>query len=389
MMQELGFAGQEVDGVGTGGTPVPQGQVDRNATKMAANESTRASNAAHSGNGSGNGKHADVPRAVFTARVAGSGLAGADVVSLANFDRGEVLRILGKAQEIKRSPRGFTRALDGRSAIMLFEKPSLRTRVSFQVGLARLGGSTVYMDHATQRLGERESVYDYGKNLERWVDLIIARVYSQKVIEELAAASRVPVINALSDLHHPCQALADALTIAEHHCGGKLDELGGVKVAYVGDGNNVCHSLMHACTLLGAKVVAVTPKGYEPNGEIVRECEAFAKVSGGSVEVTNSVNGVAGANVVYTDVWMSMGQADATGKRMRAFGNYRVDAEMMGKAGSGGKGATFMHCLPANRGVEVTDEVIDSAASVVFDQAENRMWAQNGLVVEILEGTGD
>lgn len=356
---------------------------------MAANESSRASGAP---NTNSNGKHADVPRAMFTARAAGSGLTGADVVSLSHFDRAEVTRILGRAQEIKRTPRAFARALEGRSAIMLFEKPSLRTRVSFQVGLARLGGSSVYMDHATQRLGERESVYDYGKNLERWVDLIIARVYSQKVIEELAAASRVSVINALSDLHHPCQALADAMTIAEHHCAGRIEDMGQVKVAYVGDGNNVCHSLMHACTLLGAKMVVVTPKGYEPNGEIVRECEAFASASGGALEVTNSVNGVAGANVVYTDVWMSMGQADATGKRLRAFASYRVDADMMAKAASGtkpGTTTTFMHCLPANRGVEVTDEVIDSPASVVFDQAENRMWAQNGLMVEILETTGD
>lgn len=348
---------------------------------MAANESTRtpggAANAA-------NGKHADTPRAVFTPRVPGSSLAGADVVSLSNFDRAEIVSILRKARQIKRSPRDFTRVLDGRSAIMLFEKPSLRTRVSFQVGLARLGGSSVYMDHATQRLGERESVYDYGKNLERWVDLIIARVYSQKVIEELAAASRVPVINALSDMHHPCQALADVLTIAEHHCNGAVDAMGSVKVAYVGDGNNVCHSLMHACALLGAKVVAVTPKGYEPSPEVVRECEAFAKASGGSVEVTNSVNGVSGANAVYTDVWLSMGQADASGKRLRAFNSYRVDADMMKKAAPG---ATFMHCLPANRGVEVTDEVIDSAASVVFDQAENRMWAQNGLMVQILDAS--
>lgn len=357
---------------------------------MAANESTRPGNGGGNSSGPGaanaNGKHADTPRAVFTPRVAGSGLASADVVSLANFDRAEIVRILSKAQQIKKTPRAFTRALDGRSAIMLFEKPSLRTRVSFQVGLARLGGSSVYMDHATQRLGERESVYDYGKNLERWVDLIIARVYSQKVIEEMAAASRVPVINALSDMHHPCQALADVLTICEHHCGGRLDAFGGVKVAYVGDGNNVCHSLMHACALLGASVVAITPKGYEPSAEVVRECEAFAKASGGSVDVTNSVNGVAGANAVYTDVWLSMGQADASGKRMRAFNSYRVDGEMMSKAA---KGATFMHCLPANRGVEVTDEVIDSPASVVFDQAENRMWAQNGLMLEILgDGNG-
>ncbi len=329
-------------------------------------------------------KH-DSPRAVFTLRVPGAqgtGLIGADVVNLAHFNQAEIRQILSSAAHIKADPKAYTHALEGRSAIMLFEKPSLRTRVSFQVGIARMGGTSVYMDHATQRLGERESVYDYGKNLERWVDLIIARVYSQRVIEELAAASRVPVINALSDIHHPCQALADLLTVAEHMCAGNLDRLREVKIAYMGDGNNVCHSLMHAATALGANVVAITPKGYEPNAEVVKECEDFAKASGGSVEVTNSVAAIAGAHAVYTDVWLSMGQADASGKRMRAFTPYRVDPEMMAKAAPN---AIFMHCLPANRGVEVTDEVIDAPTSVVFDQAENRMWAQNGLMLELFE----
>jgi ornithine carbamoyltransferase len=327
----------------------------------------------------------DVPRAVFVPRTPGDGLVGADVVSLAHFRRDEIARVLATARTVKADPRGHARRLEGRSGIMLFEKPSLRTRVSFQVGVARLGGTTVYMDHATQRLGERESVYDYGKNLERWVDVIIARVYSQRVIEEMAAASRVPVINALSDVHHPCQALADVMTIAEHRRAGRADALAGVKVVYVGDGNNVCHSLMHACSMLGATVVAITPKGYEPSAEVVRECEAFARESGGRVEVTASLAAVERADAVYTDVWLSMGQADASGKRLRAFAPYRVDADLMARASAGADApALFMHCLPANRGVEVTDEVIDAPTSVVFDQAENRMWAQNGLLLEVL-----
>lgn len=313
------------------------------------------------------------------ARTKDAGLTGSDVLTLADFSPAEIARVLDATAAVKADPATYSRAMAGKSAIMLFEKPSLRTRVTFEVGIAKLGGHAVYFDHSTQRLGERESVQDYGRNLERWVDLIIARVFSQQVLNELATAAKCPVINALSDVHHPCQALADVFTLRE-----KLGDLRKVRLAYVGDGNNVCHSLMHACALTGASIVVVTPPDYEPMAEFTAEARQIADKTGAAVTVSNDVGAIKGCHAVYTDVWVSMGQADMQGKRMKAFKAYQVNAELMARTGTD---AYFMHCLPAHRGVEVTDDVIDSSRSIVYDEAENRMHAQNGLMTCLLSNS--
>lgn len=301
-------------------------------------------------------------------------LAGADLLTLASLTGPTIDTLLETALAMKRDYTPYSRVLAGHSAILLFEKPSLRTRISFEVGIAKLGGHPIYMDHSAQRLGERESVTDYGRNLERWVGLIVARVFRHSVVAELAAASRVPVINALCDLYHPCQALADYLTLRE-----KFGSVKGLRVAYVGDGNNVCHSLMHGAAILGAHLVAITPKGREPSPEVARECEALAHASarGGGFTITNDPDQVHAADAVYTDVWVSMGEAAHSSTERKKFLKYQVNEALMAKAGPR---AVFMHCLPAKRGQEVVDAVIDSPTSVVYDQAENRMHAQNALL---------
>ncbi len=300
----------------------------------------------------------------------------ADLLTLASLDASAMRRIFETAAAMKRDYAPFSRILAGRSAILLFEKPSLRTRISFEAGIARLGGHPIYMDHSAQRLGERESITDYGRNLERWVSLIVARVFRHAVVAELAAASRVPVINALCDLYHPCQALADYFTLWERF--GRLE---GLRVAYVGDGNNVCHSLMHGAAILGAELIVVTPEGHEPSPGVTREARELAgaptSAGPGTITLTNNPDAVAGVHAVYTDVWVSMGEAAHSASERKKFLRYQVNESLMAKAGAQ---AVFMHCLPAKRGQEVVDAVIDSARSIVYDQAENRMHAQNALL---------
>lgn len=320
--------------------------------------------------------------------MAGTALAGVsianlrqkDVLRLSHLTREDVLALFKTARAMKKSPLEFSEALKGRSIAMLFEKPSLRTRVSFEVGLHRLGAQAVYLDHSEQRLGERETVADYGHNLERWVNAIVARVYKQTVLEEMASASRVPVVNALSDLFHPCQALADFLTLQE-----KRNELKGLRLAYVGDGNNVCHSLMELGAILGSHVTALTPSERGPASSVLEECRALGAKSGSEIRVSHDLADVAGHDAVYTDVWVSMGQGTETDRTRKLFKPFQVNAELMQKAAAGVKHPPlFMHCLPAHRGSEVTDDVIDSPASVVFDQAENRMHAQMALLFHML-----
>lgn len=290
-----------------------------------------------------------------------------------------IREILAEAADLKaalrRDPAATSTLLRGRSLVMLFEKPSLRTRVSFEIGMAKLGGSAVHLDHRTERLGVRESVSDYARNLERWCDVIVARVFEHATLEQLAEASSVPVINALSEQFHPCQALADVLTLAEH---GR--HAGEASIAFVGDGNNVCHSLMETVALLGGRFIAITPESCRPDERIFEECRSLATESGAEILWSSDPANVAGVDAVYTDAWISMGQSDAHDKRGRMT-PYRVDAPLLETAGPQ---ALFMHCLPAHRGEEVLDEVIDSPASVVFDQAENRMHAQNALLVRLI-----
>lgn len=313
-------------------------------------------------------------------------LRGQDLLTLSNLSPLTILELFETARLAKADITPYRRALDGKSAALLFEKPSLRTKMSFEVGIAKLGGHPVFMDHASQRLGARESVRDYAKNLERWVDCIVARVYLQTALEEMAEAARCPVINALSDRFHPCQGLADLFTLFEI-AGHEPSRLREMRLAYVGDGNNVCHSLMHAATLLGVGMTVLTPKGYAPAADVTKECETFAKAAGSAFTVTHDVPAIEGHDAIYTDVWVSMGQSggvDEVTRRRKVFSKYQVDSAMMERASRGRKNpAVFMHCLPAQRGLEVTDDVIDAPQSVVYDQAENRMWAQNALLVHM------
>lgn len=309
---------------------------------------------------------------------------GRDLLTLANVSPRAVLELFATAAASKADVTPYRRVLDGKSFALLFEKPSLRTKMSFEVGIAKLGGHPIFMDHAAARLGARESVRDYAKNLERWVDGIVARVYLQTALEELADSARCPVINALSDRYHPCQALADLFTLFEQagHDHARLREM---RLAYVGDGNNVCHSLMHAATLLGVHTTVITPKGFAPASDVTRECEAFAKAAGSTLLVTTDPAAIERHHAVYTDVWVSMGQpggVDEVTRRRKIFAKYQVSADLMARASSGlSTPSLFMHCLPAQRGLEVTDDVIDSPHSIVYDQAENRMHAQNALLI--------
>ncbi len=342
-------------------------------------------------------------------------LRGADLLTFASLTPGVVAELFASARELKAEFRarraGLSLPLPGDAgaigvangpgsvvagdplrevtAVLLFEKPSLRTKMSFEAGISMLGGSSIFMDHSQQKLGEREAVKDYALNLERWVSCIIARVYSQEVLYELAQHASVPVINALSDRFHPCQALADLFTLSE-----RAEALGmpltQMKLAYVGDGNNVCHSLMHAATMLGVSTTVIAPKGYEPAADVVAECQALCNASGATLAITDDLAAIKGHHAVYTDVWVSMGQADTAAKRRKVFAEFQVNAVLMALASKGlnlPEGAYFMHCLPAQRGVEVADEVIDSKASLVYEQAENRMHAQDALLLAMLGRT--
>jgi ornithine carbamoyltransferase len=319
-------------------------------------------------------------------------LKNSDLLTLATLDAAQIEELFITAAATKRDISPYRRSLDGKTIILLFEKPSLRTRVTFEVGPGKMGAKTIFFDHSKERVGAREAVKDYGRNLERWVDCIVARVFSQDVLEELAANCDVPVINALSDSFHPCQALADYFTLCEK-LGGKqgvkagLNKLKGFKLAYIGDGNNVCASLMHGAAKLGVHLTVICPKGYQPEPAVLDEARAMAGNSGATITVTHDPGAVKGAQAVYTDTWVSMGDEAEKVKRMGAFAKFRVDEKLMEQAANGsGAEPYFMHCLPAHRGAEVTDAVIDAPTSIVYDQAENRMHVQNALLLHMLGG---
>ena len=281
------------------------------------------------------------------------------------------------AAEIKAHPDRYRTTLAGRSLVLIFEKPSLRTRVTFEVGIASLGGHSVFLDHTTTRLGERESARDIAKNLERWVHGIVARVFSQESLEDLAKNANIPVINALSDMYHPCQALADFFTLEE-----RFGNLRGLKFAYVGDGNNMCHSLLTIGARTGAHTRVATPAGYEPDAGIVAEAKRVARETKGKIELFHSpAEAVAGAQAIYTDVWASMGQEEESSAREKAFAEFQVNDALFSHAAPD---SVFLHCLPAHRGLEVTDEVMDSPRSIVYDQAENRLHVQKAILHTLL-----
>jgi len=296
-----------------------------------------------------------------------------DLLSIADLSRSDIEAIFALAKTLKAAlPAGRShRRLAGRAAAMIFEKPSLRTRVTFEIGISQLGGSAVYLAPGDIRLGERESVPDIARNLSRWVDLIVARTFAHEVLHELATNATVPVVNALSDREHPCQVLADCFTLIE-----KRKRLRGLKLAFVGDGNNMVHSLMLASTRLGIDFRLACPGGYEPDGTLVAEAR---RSTNGSVTITHSVEeAVSGADVLYTDVWTSMGQEAEQARRRDAFRGYQLNARTLALAK---RDARVMHCLPAHRGDEITDEVLDGPQSIVLDQAENRLHVQKAIMV--------
>jgi len=291
-----------------------------------------------------------------------------------DLSQDELLALLSLTQQVKSTPSRFAKALTGRYISLLFEKPSLRTRMTFELAIKQLGGDAILN---VGPIADREPLKDVARNLDRWTNAIVARVFSQKTIDDLAHWSAVPVINALSDRYHPCQALADIFTMQE-----KFGDLRGVKLAFCGDGNNVAHSLMLSSLRLGMNFAIATPEGYEPDPEVVSQAEALAAVSGGQLLITNDpAQAVDGAQGVYTDVWASMGQEHEKAQRMSDFAPYQVNSGLFEKASSD---AVFLHCLPARRNEEVTDEVIESPASVVFDQAENRLHVQKALLLMLI-----
>jgi ornithine carbamoyltransferase len=306
-------------------------------------------------------------------------LAGEDMCSIGDLSSSEVRAILKLGHDVKRNPREYRHALDAKQMVLMFEKASLRTRLSFEAGINTMGGNAIFVDQTSSPLGEREAIADVARNVERWVDVIVLRTYAHDTITEMAANSRVPVINALSDFEHPCQALADFMTLEEH-----FGSISGLNFTYVGDGNNVCHSLMLTGAQLGANVTIATPRGYSPDIEIVTMAREMAEKNGCEVRLLQDPQAaVEGANAVYTDVCVSMGFEHESTKRAPIFRPFQVNEALMAKAQPN---AVFMHCLPARRNAEVTDAVLDGPQSIVFDQAENRMHAQKALLLLLLGG---
>ena len=289
----------------------------------------------------------------------------------------EILATFTLARKMKANRKKFAKALQGKTLALIFEKPSLRTRTSFDVGIQQLGGFSLYLSPAEISLGKRESVYDVAKNLERMVQGIMIRTFAHQIVIDMAKYASIPVINGLTDYSHPCQAMADFMTIQE-----KKKKLKGLKLCYVGDGNNVAHSLMFAGARLGVSVTVACPSGYDPSSTATEQATDDAKATGARIEVVHDpVEGVRNADVVYTDVWASMGQESEAEARKIIFLPYQVNTTLMSRAK---KDAIFMHCLPAHRGDEVTDEVIDSKQSVVFDEAENRLHAQKAIMYQLM-----
>jgi ornithine carbamoyltransferase len=309
-----------------------------------------------------------------------SALAGRDLCSVADLTSRELAAILALAHDVKRNPREYRWALDAKQMVMFFEKASLRTRLTFQTAMNTLGGSALFVDQTQSPLGERESLADIARNVERWVQAIVLRTYAHETITEMAQYATVPVINALSDLEHPCQAIADFMTLEE-----RFGNLRGFRFTYVGDGNNVCHSLMLTAALLGAHCTVGTPKNYAPKADIVAQARAIANVTGSDITLVNDpVAAVKNADGVYTDVCTSMGFEHEATKRAPIFKPYQVNEALMAQAAPT---AVFLHCLPAHRNAEVTDAVLDGPQSVVFEQAENRMHAQKALLLMLLGGS--
>jgi ornithine carbamoyltransferase len=302
-----------------------------------------------------------------------------DLLSLNNYSGKEISFLIELAAKLKKELKAgkFSKPLANKTVALIFEKPSLRTHATFETGIVQLGGHSLYLPSSNIRIGVRESVEDIAKNLERWVHAIVIRTFSQAVVETLANNASIPVINALTDDAHPCQALATGLTIKEH-----FGSFRGLRIAYVGDGNNVASSLFILCAKLGMDAVHIGPKGYELNPKDLAEITRATKESKCQFQYTTELEGVRGADLVYTDVWTSMGQETETKFRLKAFKGYQVNRKLMEMAD---KGAKFSHCLPAHRGEEVSADVIDSKASVAIDEAENRLHVQKAVLATLIK----
>jgi len=300
-------------------------------------------------------------------------MAPKDLLTGAEWSPAHTRELLAITSDIKANPANYADTLRGKFIALIFEKPSLRTRVTFEVGIQSMGGHVVFLDHTQARLGERESIADVARNLERWVQGIVARVYEQRVLDEMAATTEIPVVNALSDKFHPCQALADFFTLEE-----KFANLKGLKLAYVGDGNNVCHSLMYLAARLGVNLRIATPANYAPDADVTADSKRVAKETKAKIELfTDPREAVEDVQAVYTDSWTSMGFEAEEKVRNAVFAPYQVNRELMALAAPD---AVFMHCLPAHRGLEVTPEILDGQQSVVLDQSENRMYVQKAIL---------
>jgi ornithine carbamoyltransferase len=306
-------------------------------------------------------------------------LSGRDLCSIADLTVEEMAALMELAHAVKANPEDFRHALDARQMVMFFEKASLRTRLTFETAINTLGGNAIFVDQTQSPLGERESLSDMAHNIERWMAIMVLRTYAHDTITEIAACSKIPVINALSDLEHPCQAIADFFTLEE-----RFGSAEGLHFTYVGDGNNVCHSLMLTAAQLGSHCTIATPKGFAPKLEIIHKAIEIAETTGGSITLMHDpVKAVTGADAVYTDVCTSMGFEHEATKRAPIFKPYQVNEALMANAQAD---AVFMHCLPAHRNAEVTDAVLDGPQSLVFDQAENRMHAQKAILLMLLGG---
>lgn len=304
-------------------------------------------------------------------------------MSLQNFladdqlSKEQTLELIELAKKIKTNPADYSQALAGKSVAMIFEKPSLRTHVSFDMGINKLGGHALYLGQQNGKLGERERISDYANNLSCYADAIVARVFSNDSIEGLAQHASVPVVNALCDVYHPCQSLADFVTLSEN-----FDDLAKVKLAYIGDGNNVSNSLMLMAATLGVDFTLICPEGHGPSKEMLAKTANFAAQSGAKFSFSNNIDELGQQDAIYTDTWVSMGDEDPAKKALilEKFAPYQVNHELMNKAGAN----VVMHCQPAHLGEEITEELFDSEMSVVFQEAENRMWAQNAVLVTLL-----
>jgi len=296
-----------------------------------------------------------------------------DFLSITDWSTKELLEVLKISRQMKANPKKFSKALAGKSVALIFEKQSLRTHVTFEIGAKQMGAYTTYLTNADISLGKRESIYDVAKNLERWVNAVVIRTYAQQNVVELAKYGSHSVINALTDHEHPCQAVGDFMTIQEH-----LKTFKGRKFVWIGDGNNVCHSLMLLAAKVGMNFTAVTPPTHKPDAQVLATAIEEAKKTGAVIEVIHDpVAGATNADVIYTDVWISMGQEAERETKMQAFRAYQVNAKLMKLAKPM---AIFLHCLPAHRGEEVTADVIDSPQSAVFDEAENRLHSQKAIL---------